>query len=254
MDNRLKIKKILNIYEGEFIAYKKNAPMKCRHSDCFVHYVCGEVEYDFGDYSFIATPENFFYLAKGSSYDIRAYKPSKYICIDFDFEDGDPDRRSQIFQNRSIAQKSEFEKLFRCWNIPDPWREAAVCSGVYNLYVEALKTEQKKYAMRNPRLDEITNLIFDSYCDPEFSVRTISEKTNLSEMHIRRILKADLDLSPIEYIHHLRLEKAKALLSSSNYSVAEVAAAVGITDPYYFSRLFKSKVGITPLEYRKSTE
>lgn len=254
MQKNLKIMKILNVFEGEFPANKKAAPMVRRHSDCFVHYVCGEVEYDFGDYSFTATPDNFFYLAKNSSYDIIPKKQSKYICIDFNFEDGETDRKSFIFHNRSVSIKNDFEKLFRAWNIPNEWRDAYVYSGVYNLYAEALKTEQKKYAKSSPHFEEITNLIFDNYCDPDFSVQAISDKINISEMHVRRIIKASLDVSPIEYILHLRLEKAKALLRSSNYSVAEVAGAIGISDPYYFSRLFKKKIGMTPMEYKKSAQ
>ena len=254
MESGFKILKILNIFEGEFPASKNRPGYQKRPSDCFVHYLCGEAEYDFGDYSIRVSPDNFFYLAKNSGYEIHVYKPSKYICIDFEFEEGQKDRRSAVFQNRSVWLKSEFEKLFRSWNMPSAWREPYIYSGVYNLYAEALKTEQKQYAKSNPRLEEITNLIFDHYCESDFCVGSISEKTNLSEMHVRRILKSGLDVSPIEYILHLRLEKAKALLSSSGYSVADVAAAVGISDPYYFSRLFKSKMGMTPLEYRKTRE
>ena len=251
MESGLKILKILNVFEGEFPVSQSRPGYKKRYSDCFVHYLCGEAEYDFGDYSIRVSPDNFFYLAKNSGYEIHVYKPSKYICIDFEFEEGQKDRRSAVFQNRSVWLKSEFEKLFRSWNMPSAWREPYIYSGVYNLYAEALKTEQKQYAKSNPRLEEITNLIFDHYCESDFCVGSISEKTNLSEMHVRRILKSGLDVSPIEYILHLRLEKAKALLSSSGYSVSDVAAAVGISDPYYFSRLFKSKMGMTPLEYRK---
>lgn len=252
MENGIKILKILNIFEGEFPPTRSRPGYKKRPSDCFVHYISGEAEYDFGDYSIKVSPDNFFYLAKNSSYEIHVHKPSKYICIDFEFESGGEDRKSLVFQNRSVSVKNEFEKLFRAWNMPNTWREAYIFSGVYNLYAEALKTEQKQYAKSNPKLEQITNLIFDNYCDPNFSVKSISEKTNLSDMHVRRILKSSLDISPIEYILHLRLEKAKVLLASSDYSVAEVANAVGITDPYYFSRLFKNKMGMTPLEYKKT--
>lgn len=253
MDKGLKIIKVLNVFEGEFPVSKKQPGYKNRYSDCFVHYLCGEAEYDFGDHSITVSPDNFFYLAKNSGYEISVHKPAKYICIDFEFEEGE-DRRSEVFQNRSVWLKSEFEKLFRVWNMPSEWREPYIFSGVYNLYAEALKTRQKQYASSNLRLEEITNLIFEHYCESDFCVKSISEKTNLSEMHVRRILKSGLDVTPIEYILHLRLEKAKALLRSSSCSVSEVALAVGIIDPYYFSRLFKIKIGLTPLEYRKTSK
>ena len=49
----------------------------------------------------------------------------------------------------------------------------------------------------------------------------------------------------------LRVANAKALLSQNSVSIADVAYAVGFDDQFYFSRVFKKKVGASPLKYRK---
>lgn len=57
-----------------------------------------------------------------------------------------------------------------------------------------------------------------------------------------------------DYIRAERIKQAQHLLLTTTDSVASVAAAVGIPDANYFIRAFKSAVGVTPLQYRKSKQ
>ncbi|WP_227977878.1 helix-turn-helix domain-containing protein [Arenimonas daejeonensis] len=66
----------------------------------------------------------------------------------------------------------------------------------------------------------------------------------------RRFQKAT-GLSPLEYVHTLRLEEAKQMLEAGEEAIEVVAEAVGYQDPGFFSRLFKRKVGLSPLHYRR---
>ena len=58
-------------------------------------------------------------------------------------------------------------------------------------------------------------------------------------------------VSPLEYVHRLRLEEAYRLLSDSSRNVSEVAMEVGFDDANYFSRLFRKKMGMSPSLVRK---
>ena len=53
---------------------------------------------------------------------------------------------------------------------------------------------------------------------------------------------------PLQYIMRMKLDRAKELLSSGK-SVNETAAAIGFTDPNYFTRFFKERTGVTPTEF-----
>ena len=61
-------------------------------------------------------------------------------------------------------------------------------------------------------------------------------------------------MSPLEYLTLLRVERSKALLSESDRSIKDIAAAVGYYDSSSFIRRFKQMTGITPLQYRRSKE
>jgi transcriptional regulator GlxA family with amidase domain len=66
---------------------------------------------------------------------------------------------------------------------------------------------------------------------------------------IRRFAKAT-GLTPLDYIHALRLEDAKQMLETSNLAVEAIASDVGYEDASFFGSLFRRKVGLTPAQYR----
>lgn len=66
---------------------------------------------------------------------------------------------------------------------------------------------------------------------------------------MRRFAKAT-GMSPLDYVHALRLEEAKQLLETTDLPVEAIANEVGYEDTSFFGRLFRRKAGITPLQYR----
>lgn len=75
-----------------------------------------------------------------------------------------------------------------------------------------------------------------------------------SRSYLSHNFKKETGLSIREYLLNLRLEDAKSLLCYSELNVTEIAFSVGFTDANYFSYVFKEKVGLSPLAYRKKRE
>jgi AraC-like DNA-binding protein len=73
----------------------------------------------------------------------------------------------------------------------------------------------------------------------------------LSPFHFSRAFRATTGVPPHRYQMRLRIERAKALLESSEKSIGEVAADVGYANQSYFARLFQAEVGTTPARYRR---
>lgn len=57
-------------------------------------------------------------------------------------------------------------------------------------------------------------------------------------------------MSPIVYLNTFRISAACEMLRTTDYSIREVANAVGVEDQLYFSRVFKKQKGVSPREYR----
>ena len=253
MEKNLIINKIHNVYEGEFNPGFISRKTVGRTCDCFVYFIYGNANYSFDSYSFNANPQNFIYLARDSVYDIHILEKSKFICIDFDFFN-DFIKKSEAFKKNASALKINFSKIFYLWNQKMPWSVSETFSILYSLYSDAIKAANQKYAGKNKLLSEITSYILSHYTEIDFSVKDVADYVGISETHLRRILKQDFNTSPIKYINCLKLDKAKNMLQSSNYTINEIALSVGYDDPYYFSRVFKRETGLSPSEYKKDNK
>ncbi len=73
----------------------------------------------------------------------------------------------------------------------------------------------------------------------------------LSSRNLNRRFKSATGSSPQAYLQSQRISNAKELLRHSNLSISEVAWKVGLQDAGYFSRLFRQRCEITPLQYRE---
>lgn len=94
------------------------------------------------------------------------------------------------------------------------------------------------------------NWLGEHYDQPH-PVQAMTELSGLSERSFkRRFLKAT-GMTPMDYVHALRLEEAKHHLETGDRPVEAVAEAAGYEDAGFFGRLFKRKVGVTPAQYRR---
>jgi len=82
------------------------------------------------------------------------------------------------------------------------------------------------------------------------TVKYLADQVHLSANYLSDLLKKETGMNAQDRIHYYLIEEAKNLLLSSNKSISELAFSLGFEYPQYFSRLFKSKTGMTPLEFR----
>ncbi|WP_426278630.1 helix-turn-helix domain-containing protein [Chryseobacterium sp. S-02] len=84
------------------------------------------------------------------------------------------------------------------------------------------------------------------------TVHFFAEKLNLSPNYLSDMLRTATGQSTQQHIHNKIIEKAKEALTATNLSVSEIAYYLGFEHPQSFNKLFKSKMNISPLEYRAS--
>lgn len=84
----------------------------------------------------------------------------------------------------------------------------------------------------------------------KITLTEIARQVNLNENYLCRIFKEQTGKSIINYINQVRMENAAKIILNGNVYMKEVAAAIGIEDPFYFTRLFKKYFGINPTEYK----
>jgi AraC-like DNA-binding protein len=73
-----------------------------------------------------------------------------------------------------------------------------------------------------------------------------------SPTHYSMVFRRQLNLSPIEYLLRLKIQRACERLRASDDLIAEIAQGLGFADPFYFSRLFRHRAGLSPRAYREA--
>ena len=84
------------------------------------------------------------------------------------------------------------------------------------------------------------------------SVQSIAESLAVSPNYLSSLLKTLTGQSTQQHVHNKLIEKAKEKLSVTNLSVSEIAYELGFEHPQSFSKLFKTKTNLSPMEFRQS--
>jgi AraC family transcriptional regulator, transcriptional activator of pobA len=105
------------------------------------------------------------------------------------------------------------------------------------------------------RLEDLLSAYFKSDALAKQGLPTvtyIAETLNISPSYLTGLLKALTGQSTQQHLHHKLIELAKEKLSTTNLSVSEIAYQLGFEHLQSFSKLFKTKTNLSPLEFRQS--
>ena len=138
-------------------------------------------------------------------------------------------------------------------NNPEPGQDIIIQSYFMILITYLSRTfdlsrepDQSSYSFY--RLTEYINHNFSE----RFSMEDLTRLSLLNEKNLRRLFMKKYHCSPMQYINHLKLEKAKYYLISSEMNISEIASTCGFDDSNYFSRKFKQEFGVSPREFKQS--
>lgn len=109
--------------------------------------------------------------------------------------------------------------------------------------ISSLHQEEMEHARR----------YFHEHYNEDIDIEQYAKSVHMSLCWFTRVFKAIADCAPTRYITNIRIKTAAQLLASSDDPINEIAKIVGYTDPFYFSRVFKRFMGVTPREHRKAT-
>ena len=91
----------------------------------------------------------------------------------------------------------------------------------------------------------------ESHCHEECSIGTLARRFHCSESYFHRRFRALTGIPPNEYLIRLRLKKVIFHLHHTDLPLCGIAPLCGFSDPYYLSRLFHRRMGMTVGEFRK---
>ncbi|MEJ6951905.1 AraC family transcriptional regulator [Natronospora cellulosivora (SeqCode)] len=83
------------------------------------------------------------------------------------------------------------------------------------------------------------------------SLQELAELSKLSISHLSMVFQQKTGKSPMDYFTGLKIQQACRYLDLTDKKIKEISILIGYSDPYYFSRVFKKVMGISPSKYRR---
>lgn len=87
--------------------------------------------------------------------------------------------------------------------------------------------------------------------DKKLTLRDLSNTFNISSSHFSRLFTNQTGHSPINYFIQLKIQKSCKLLDTTILNISEISLRLGFDNPFYFSRIFKKYMNMSPRAYRK---
>lgn len=124
--------------------------------------------------------------------------------------------------------------------------------------VPHVKTESDKPLPRTIPTSDIDDEFYNRFLEilktemgnSDLNVDKIASKLGLERSQFYRKIKALTNYAPVELIRRLRLQKGRALLTTTNKSISEIAYEIGFSTPAYFTKCYRDAYGETPSEVR----
>jgi AraC-like DNA-binding protein len=213
------------------------------------------VEYDVNDTNITSGWSLFFHVDLIRSFPLKK-KMKEYVFFNYQSNEALHISNKEKEMVKSIIHKIKMELNSNL----DDFSEELIVSNIELLLNYSKRFYNRQFITRK-RFNKNTITLFTSLLEEYFenglqkelgipTVRYFANKLNFSSNYLSDLIRKGTNKSALEHIHYHVIELAKNKLLNSTNNVSEIAFELGFEYSQYFSRLFKNKVGKTPLEYR----
>ena len=145
-----------------------------------------------------------------------------------------------------------FDRIVSIVRTQDPFFQARAGAAIVMLLAElATHPERSRQTQDSSRIVEQARFALEENVYGTVDLSELSEKLGISTSHLTSVFRSYTGMTPYQYFIWMKINKAKEYLGSPDMSVKQIALDLGFQDPYYFSRLFKRKTGISPARWRR---
>lgn len=164
---------------------------------------------------------------------------TKLVGVIYDYLESQGFKSARFQRSGAIRTLSEFKHL------------SEIIQYTRERYFNILQFEtQKNQDYYHAIADNIREFIDVNYAGDAMCVPKIAERFHFSANYVNGIFKSQMGRTIPNYITEVRLSAAKRLLTETKEPISDIATRVGYSRLTYFSRIFKNKYNISPIDYR----
>lgn len=156
---------------------------------------------------------------------------------------------SNMVANREMLFDEIFNNLSKGYH-DENMQYVNFCFGhLMATFIYANRTSEDVEIEANPVVSRAVNFLSRNL-DKKLSLNQLAAEMGYSPTYLTTIFKKETNYSPISYFSHLKILKACEYLDYTRMKVKEISFSLAYSDPYYFTKDFKKKMGMSPRNYR----
>ena len=241
---------VFNVKSANKIYAKKNSKTFRKNRDCWGLAIKsnGYTEYECKEKNYISDENHVTVLPKGSSY---AWESFGGECLMIDF---DANVECDSIISFSVDNSSKIITLFK--NVEQNCKKNGIgiksIRYLYEILTTLLDDNNKEYIPKEnaniimPAVEYITK----NFDNPGINSEILSNICGISNVYFRKLFTNLYHVSPMKYVHSLKMKKAAEILKSDYNSIESVAYSAGYNSVYHFSKMFKRYYGVSPSNYK----
>lgn len=214
--------------------------------------VAGKARYELDQEAFTAEAGDVLFIPAHISYTVRAISEEPWENYAIGFRTAENIANLPLDRVQKVSDPAHFAELFgkayRVWGACGFGYRIQIKAMLHQILYELLQESFDRHYASNAALSSLR--IAADYMEKNYrehiTVETLAELSGYSASHFSRQFSRVYGTSPIQYLNSVRVLHAKNLLSTDQYSMAEIAQKCGFSNVYYFSRCFKQLTGTTP--------
>jgi len=268
--NQFKPLASLSLHEMAYMSCPESSVLPMERPDSYALYlaVSGKGKYTIGGTDFQVKENSIFAMYPNVPVHCVADKtdPWELIAVSFDGVDArlllnaagfEPKNPVRNLDPLTAEQTRRVMAGIYTWRGQEIYSTAQSTAMIYAMLSALVKTNSVDQSATPPgwtgtvHFQKALDYIADNYTKP-INVSDIAGHVNLSRSRLYRLFMQQIFVSPQHYLIDYRIREAIRLLEHRTGSIKEIALAVGIEDPLYFSNLFKQVTGRSPKNYMKN--
>lgn len=231
-----------------------------------IYCIDGEGWFEINGKKELVKPHQFFILPKGKAhkYGSNRLKPWTIYWMHFDgekaafFADGfdQPTNISPNLNSRIQERLQLFEEIFNTLS-----KNLSMNNIYYSItslfhflgsmkFLGEYRDSVELITRKTDTIDEVIHYMHENI-EHKLALDNLAGQAGLSTSHLSLLFHKKTSYSPLQYLNHLRIQKACQLLDFTDMKINQISPKVGFEDALYFTRIFKKNIGMSPKEYRE---
>ena len=206
----------------------------------------GSADHDFGFQKLTLEENGIYFLNQAEDYDVHVNERGLAFSVHFTTYEPIDTHSFTVGVSSNSEVVGILEKIER--ECTTKHRETVMLSDLYRLCALYQKIFQKEYHPSDPRQTKAAEYL-DLHFREKGCIANAAELCGVTERRFNDLFRQWFHTTPNRYITNKKIALAKQLLSSQMLTVTEAAHQAGFSDVYYFSKVFKQQVGMTPTEF-----